>query len=208
MICWNGGVFAQTAGLLQRLLPVMVIACAGVVMAQAPAHAACRCITSDVRGDLDRADAVFGGVVVDSSGTSGGSKSDFATYQIEADTLYTGDVRTSRVEVRSRNDDCALGELEADRRYVFFVTEEGSELRTDRCSGTTASSSRLVRQIEQEVGEGAPLGRSNEPQEPVTVEFTRVSDAEPDSLTRMAAPGAALVLVGLLGLLVVRRVRD
>jgi hypothetical protein len=208
VICWNGGVFAKTAGLLQRLLPVMMLACAVVMLAQVPAHAACRCVQSDLRTDINRADAVFAGVVVDSSGTSGGSSSAFATYQIEADTLYKGDVRTSTVEVRSQNDDCALGDLKADRRYVFFVTEEGSELRTDRCSGTTASSSGLVSQIEQEVGAGSPLGRSNEPQAPVTVEFTKLSDAEPDSLTRIAAPGAALVLVGLLGLLVVRRVRD
>ena len=127
--------------------------------------------------------------------------------EIEADTLYKGDVRTSTVEVRSRNDACALGDLKADRRYVFFVTEEGSELRADRCSGTTASSSGLVSQIEQEVGAGSPLG-AERAAGPVTVEFTKLADAEPDSLTRIAAPGAALVLVGLLGLLVVRRVRD
>ncbi len=117
-------------------------------------------------------------------------------------------MRTSTVEVRSRNNDCSLGDLKADEPYVFFVTEQGSELRADQCGGTASSSGRLVRQVEQVLGEGTPLGRSNEPEEPVTVEFTKVSDAEPDSLTRIAAPGAALVLVGLLGLLVVRRVRD
>lgn len=208
MICWNGGVFATTPGrLLQRLLPVMVLACAGVVLAQVPAQAACRCVQSDVRTDIKRADAVFSGIVVESSGTSG-SKNDFASYQVKADTLYKGDVRTSSLEVRSQNDDCGLGDLKADRRYVFFVTEDGSQLRTDRCSGTAPSSSGLIRQIEQELGEGSPLGRSKGPSEPVTVAFTRVTDAEPDSLTRTAAPGAALVLVGLLGLLVVRRVRD
>ena len=104
--------------------------------------------------------------------------------------------------------DCSLGDLEADKRYVFFVTEQGTDLRADQCGGTAASSGKLVRQVEQVVGDGSPLGRSNQPDEPVTVEFTKVSDAEPDSLTRVAAPGAALVLVGLLGLLVVRRVRD
>ncbi len=191
-----------------RLLAAIVLACAGVVLAQTPSHAVCRCVQSDVRTDIKRADAVFSGVLVDSSGTAGGSKSDFATYEIEADTVYKGDVRTSTVDVRSRNNDCSLGDLESDERYVFFVTEQGSELRADQCGGTAASSGRLVSQVEQVRGEGTALGGSNQPEEPVTVEFTKVSDAEPDSLTRIAAPGAALVLVGLLGLLVVRRVRD
>jgi hypothetical protein len=200
--------FAKPPQLLPRLFSVLVLACVGVVLAQVPSHAVCRCVQSDVSSDIKSADAVFSGVLVDSSGTAAGSKSDFATYEVEGDTVYKGNVRTSTVEVRSRNDDCSLGDLEADKRYVFFVTEQGTDLRADQCGGTAASSGKLVRQVEQVLGDGTPLGRSNQPDEPVTVEFTKVSDAEPDSLTRVAAPGAALVLVGLLGLLVVRRVRD
>ena len=200
--------FAKAPQLLPRLFSVLVLACVGVVLAQVPSQAVCRCVQSDMSSDIKSADAVFSGVLVDSSGAAAGSKSDFATYEVEADTLSKGNVRTSTVEVRSRNDDCSLGDLEADKRYVFFVTEQGTDLRADQCGGTAASSGKLVRQVEQVVGDGSPLGRSNQPDEPVTVEFTKVSDAEPDSLTRVAAPGAALVLVGLLGLLVVRRVRD
>jgi len=200
--------FAKAPRLLPRLFSVLVLACVGVVLAQLPSHAVCRCVQSDVSSDIKGADAVFSGVLVDSSGTAPGSKSAFATYEVEADTLYKGNVRTSTVEVRSRNNDCSLGDLEADKRYVFFVTEQGTDLRADQCGGTAASNGKLVRQVEQVLGDGSPLGRSNQPDEPVTVEFTKVSDAEPDSLTRVAAPGAALVLVGLLGLLVVRRVRD
>jgi hypothetical protein len=201
-------VFAKTPRLLPRLLSALVLACVGVVLVQGPSHAVCRCEQSDVRTDIKRADAVFSGVLVDSSGAAGASKSDFATYEIEADSVYKGDVPTSTVDVRSRNNDCSLGDLKTDARYLFFVTEQGSELRADRCGGTDSRSGKLVSQVEQALGEGTPLGRPNEPEEPVEVEFTKVSDAEPDSLTRIAAPGAALVLVGLLGLLVVRRVRD
>ena len=203
MIWCNGRVLPRWS----RLLIPLVLACAGIVLAQGSAHAVCRCVQGGVEDQVNRADAVFSGVLVDSSGTARG-KSEFATYEIEADTLYEGNVRTANVDVRSRNDDCALGALEADQRYVFFVTEQGSDLRADRCGGTAVRTPRLTRQVEQVTGEGTPLGDTNQPEEPVEVEFTRVSDAEPDSLTRLAAPGAAAVLVGLLGLLVVRRVRD
>jgi hypothetical protein len=208
VICWNGRVFAKVSRVLPRLFSVLVLACVGVVLAQVPSHAVCRCVQGDVKTDIKRADAVFSGVVVDSSGTGGGNKSDFATYQVKADTVYKGIVRTSAVDVRSKNDDCSLGDLKSDEPYVFFVTEQSSELRADQCGGTAAGSGKLVRQVEQVLGKGSPLGGSNKPAEPVEVEFTKVADADPDSLTRIAAPGAALVLVGLLGLLVVRRVRD
>ena len=203
--------FTKTPRLLALLFSALVLACAGIVLAQGSAHAVCRCVQDDgddVQSEIRSADAVFSGVLVDSSGAAAGSKSDFATYEVEADTVYKGDVRTSTVDVRSRNNDCSLGDLESDERYVFFVTEQGSDLRADQCGGTAASSGKLVGQVEQVLGEGTELGGSNQPDEPVAVEFTKVSDAEPDSLTRIAAPGAAIVLVGLLGLLVVRRVRD
>jgi len=206
VICWNGRVFAKVSRVLPRLFSVLVLACVGVVLAQVPSHAVCRCVQSDVKTDIKRADAVFSGVVADSSGTGG--RSDFATYQVKADTVYKGIVRTSTVDVRSKNDDRSLGDLKSDEPYVFFVTEQGSELRADPCGGTAPSSGKLVRQVEQVLGKGSPLGGSNGPAEPVEVEFTKVADADPDSITRIAAPGAALVLIGLLGLLVVRRVRD
>jgi hypothetical protein len=209
VICWNGRVFVKAPLVLPRLFSALVLTCVGIVLAQVPSQAVCRCVQqNDVQTDIKRADAVFSGVVVESSGTTRGSKSDFATYEIEADTVYKGNVRTSTVDVRSKNDDCSLGELKSDKPYVFFVTEQSSELRADRCGGTAASSGKLVRQVEQVLGDGSTLGGTNKPDEPVEVEFTKVADADPDSLTRIAAPGAALVLVGLLGLLVVRRVRD
>ncbi len=49
-------------------------------------------------------------------------------------------------------------------------------------------------------------GRPPVPARPEQAVFTRVADAEPPTLTRMAAPGIALILAGLLGLVVVRRV--
>jgi hypothetical protein len=210
-VIWcNGGVFPRVPRILARLLPALVLACAGVVLAQGSAHAVCRCLQddgNDIQSGLRAADAVFSGVLVDSSGVRG-NKSDFATYEVRADTLFKGDVPTATVEVRSKNNDCALGDLKTDKRYVFFVTEQGSEFRADRCGGTTTRTAGLVAQVEGSTGEGTPLGRSNQPEEPVAVEFTKVADAEPNSLARIAAPGAALVLIGLLGLLVVRRVRD
>ena len=191
-----------------RLLIALLLACSGVVWAQGPAQAVCRCAPGNLQDDISRADAVFSGVLVDSSGAEPGSRSDFATYEIRADTAYKGDVRITAVEVRSRNNDCSLGDLQLDRRYVFFAMAQGSELRADRCGGTRTRTSQLVEQVEEVTGQGTPLGRTGRAEEPVAVEFTRVTDAEPDTLTRLAAPGAALALVGLLGLLVVRRVRD
>lgn len=187
--------------LFSRLLVVLALACSGLVLAQAPAFA-CKCDVASVKKSAARADAVFSGVVLDSTLNRAGSGADKDVYRVEADTVYRGDVTAARVEVVSPVTSCGLGGLQRDESYVFFVAARGTELRADQCGGSGRATDRRIAQIENALGQGTPLNAEPAPTE---VSFTPVDDGAPESLTRLAAPGAALVLIGLLGLLVVRR---
>jgi hypothetical protein len=196
---------------LRRLLVALLLACPGVVLAQPAAHAACTCTAGTIQESARAADVVFSGVLIDqSTGRTGEDDRRETTYEIEGETLYKGDLTTADVEVVSPQRPCGFGELRAEQRYVFFVGEDGASLTTDRCSGTARAADALVRKVERTLGSGTDLGRPQPPAEAEEAVFTKVADAEPESLTRLVAPGVALVLVGLLGLLVVRRrsVRD
>jgi hypothetical protein len=60
-----------------------------------------------------------------------------------------------------------------------------------------------VKKVERVLGDGhTPTTPEPAPEKAV---FTLVDDAEPPALSRIAAPGVALVLAGLLGFFVVRR---
>ena len=194
----------QVLPTVRSLLIALVLACSGVVLSQVPAHA-CKCVAGSVSQEAGRADAVFSGLLVGTSTDTVGPRNRRASVlEIEADTVFKGDVVRPRVEVRSANDSCGLGNLPAGRRYVFFVAEQGGDFVSDQCSGTARESKRLTTQVEDVLGSGTDLTPPQEP-EPVVVDFTRVADAEPETLARLAAPGAALVLLGVLGLVVVRR---
>ncbi len=198
VICWNTRVIA----LFSRLLVVLALACSGLVLAQAPAFA-CKCDVASVKKSAARADAVFSGVVVESSTQRGGAReTDKDVYRVEAETVYQGDVTAAEVEVVSPVTSCGLGGLEQDRAYVFFVAARGTELRADQCGGSGRATDRRIAALEDALGPGTPLNAKPEPTE---VSFKPVDNGAPQSLTRMAAPGGALVLIGLLGLLVVRR---
>ena len=189
---------------VRSLLVALVLACSGVVLTQVPAHA-CTCADLSVKQHATRADAVFSGVLVRTSTGTMGQDRKVTVYDVAADTVFKGDLGRPQVQVVSdRGTTCGLGRLPADRRYVFFVVESRGSYVIDRCSGTGRAAAPLTGQIENVLGKGTDLTPREEP-ERVTVEFTRVADAEPATLTRLAAPGAALVLLGLLGLFVVRR---
>jgi len=190
----------------RSLLIALILACSGVVLSQMPAHA-CKCVDGSVKQEANRADAVFSGVIVKASTGNVGKKDGRATiYEVDAETLYKGDLARRSVDVSSADTSCGLNNLAADRRYVFFVAEQGAGFTTDQCSGTAPAGNQLTAKVQKLLGNGTDLTPREEPEpEPTVVDFTQVADAEPETLTRLAAPGAALVLLGLLGLFVVRR---
>lgn len=193
MICSDGRVLAST----RRFVVALLLALPAVVLTQMPAHA-CTCVNSSVQRDAARADLVFTGVLVDSTSTRKKT-----TYDVRADTVYQGILTNPDVQVVTDASGCGLGGLKSDKPYVFFVSEDGGDLVTDQCSGTSRATDKLTGKIEKLLGPGKPLDKPEPTQ--ASAEFILVEGAEPETFTRLAAPGGALVLIGLLGLFVVRR---
>jgi len=194
------------AALTAALLAPVLLACALVLAPTAAQAAPCKCQDKQTLEQQARAaDVVFSGVLVRSHrGTSTVAQKAATIYEVRGEQLYQGTLSGNTVAVVSPQGDCDLRDMRIDHSYVFFVTEEGAELQADRCGGTAPADDRYVGQVEDVLGAGTPIGAAPPADNPPP-EFTRVADAEPQTLTRMAAPGIALVLVGLLGLVVVRR---
>lgn len=98
-------------------------------------------------------------------------------------------------------DGCSLGGLTQGERYVVFADLSGATLLATGDGGTTVADDALVAEVEQLLGTGRPPV----PPEPPTAQLTPVRTGTPVTFVRAAVPGAVLVLVGLVGLLVTRR---
>ena len=116
--------------------------------------------------------------------------------------VYQGEIDTETVQVRSEKvpKACSLGELLVGTEYMFFVVSSGDPWIAESGGGTVPVDPEVVAKVQRLLGEG------HDPVEPApeSAEFTPVQTGEPPTLSRAAAPGIALVLVGLLGLIVVR----
>jgi hypothetical protein len=148
--------------------------------------------------------AVFTGTVtgVERGPRTDGQPGAVYTHTVTVSRVYQGDVATETVQVQTDRNraGCSLGELATDREYMFFVSGDGMPWLASGSSGTRRANTNVVAAVEGLLGEGKP------PVEPAPEHavFTPAGVAEPQSLSRSAAPGAAMVLVGLLGLLLVR----
>jgi len=199
---------------LRRLLTTLLGAAvaAVLVLGTSPAHAvrpakrAPACPPVSVRDGTKAAKAVFSGTVTDVQRgvRTDGQPGAVYTQAVTVDLVYQGHIDTETVQVQTDRNKaaCSLGALTVNTEYMFFVGGTGQPWVADGTSGTRPSNDTVVAQVERLLGQGSPPIAPT----PETAKFTAVDTSEPQSFTRLAAPGGALVLIGLLGLLVVRGV--
>lgn len=195
MICDDGGVSAA----LRRLLLVLAMAGSGLLLTQVPAQA-CLCGGQGIQAHARTADVVLSGVV---ERADSGSNRDVYTLGVER--IYQGRVDDTSVEVVStRKFSCGV-ELRRERPYVLFAREDGTRLTSGGCTGTDRATPAYVADVEQVLGEGTAIPNPPPSQEPAAPEYTRVEESDKPTFTRLAAPGGAMVLLGLLGLILFRK---
>jgi hypothetical protein len=175
----------------------------GAVLTASPAQArsVAPCPQQSLNKQIKKADVVFRGVVDKVRPVHGKGDQRMRTYKVKADRVYQASLVTDAVVVTAEvGSACPPPTLAQGKRYIFFVTEEGSRLVST--SATAKATKKLTDQVVAKLGNGA----QPQPPPPATAQFTLVADASPPSLSRLLAPGAALLILSLLGLLVVARI--
>jgi hypothetical protein len=173
----------------------------GQTAAQAAPGAHGSCTAGTVKQNVTAADAVFRGVVRKVGQVHGTGKKRYKNYLVAVDRVYQGTLVTRSVVVTARlaKSPCDPGMLTSGTRYLFFADEKGAQLRAS--AGTGTATHKLTHKVVALLGDG----KQPQPKPPLTAEFTKVADATPPTVSRLVAPGAALVIISLLGLLLVGR---
>ena len=185
--------------MVRRFLVLVVVVLTTVVVIDAPAQAVCRCQDLSLPQKVNNAGAIFSGTLTMASGPTTTGNRQTMSYDVKVDRVYKGDITSPRVTVKSDASEasCGLTGMTADTRYLFFARVADADLFANSCGGTGPATSALTQRIVALLGPGStPI-----PPTPEEATFTEVADAEPYPLTRLVAPGAAMVLVGLLGLM-------
>jgi hypothetical protein len=188
------------------LTALLVLSAGGPADAAKPHKNVPLCPPVTVDASTKAAMAVFSGVVTDvqRAARPDGLPGAIYTQTVTVDLVYQGRITTETVSVQTDRNRaaCSLGALSKGSEYMFFVIGTGQPWVATGTSGTRVSDTSVVTAVVDLLGEGVTPIKPP----PETAVFTPVDTSEPQSLSRSAAPGAALVLVGLLGLVVVRGV--
>lgn len=193
--------------LLRRLLVVALFVGVGVIGLQSPASA-CSCVRQDLSQQVKRADAVFTGQVTTSAADTVGSGKrahQVRRYTTEVDRVFKGTVTSSPVMVTSPEGAaaCGFGTIPTDQSWVFVVNGQAHRFVGTSCGGSRPATTAYLGKVTDLLGDGTPLAEPVPEQPPL--EYTSMEDKNPAGLGQLLAPGAAVALLGLLGLLLVRR---
>lgn len=185
-------------------LVVGVLAPAGAsTTPSSPSPSAQRCTPPEVTAAARESRAVFTGEVVGAERVASGRAVEFV-HQVRVTRVYRGRITAETVEVTtSASGECALGRLSDGTAYVFFAAAGEPQWTARNQGGTAEATDALVSRVEATLGAGRPPVAP----EPEEAEFTDVATTEPTSFSRLAAPGLALMLVGVLGFLLVSLLR-
>lgn len=190
-----------------RSLSAALVATAALALGASSATAdepAVKCPFISVADSSKAAMAVFTGTVtaVTEQEKPAGEPGRYYLQDVTVTRVYQGEIETEAVQVRSEKvpKACSLGELAVGTDYVFFTVSSGDPWIAESGGGTVPVDAEVLEKVERVLGDG----RDPVPPAPESAEFTPVETGEPTSLSRAAAPGVALVLIGLLGLVVVR----
>jgi hypothetical protein len=144
------------------------------------------------------ADAVFRGTV---RSTKRNAARQVYVYLVDVEHVWKNSsvlVDAVRVEgPTAKKSPCSLGRLEPGTDMVVLATTRGSKYWTNAKHGTAPAAGPIVDAIQKELGAGTSRTPSGSAP---TATLERVEADPPRSVGRVAAPGAALVLLGLLGL--------
>jgi len=186
--------------LLGRALVHLLLIGAAVLVIPAPAQARA-CVPTTLAKQAQNAEAVFSAQV-----TAVERVGQEASYTVAVETVYKGAVHAKMMVRAPATGATALTNIVANRHYLFLGTLDGTVVQANACGGTRALTAASTTAIVGILGEGSePMGA--EPTTPPAPVITRIDLDEPTSLSRLAAPGGALVIVGLFGLLLLRRPR-
>jgi hypothetical protein len=180
-----------------RVVIAALLAMSGLVLATSAPAFACKCDSADIERQSARADAVF---VAEVQGVTETERK--LEYAVLATHTYKGTVdRETTVVTNQDTTACGLGELTNGTDYVFLVRGDAAPYTATSCDGSGPATDKRLSEVEAVLGPGTEIP---EPAPPAPT-MTKVEASAPPSVARLAAPGAALVLIGLLGLLVVGR---
>ncbi|QSR28536.1 hypothetical protein CFH99_23210 [Nocardioides aromaticivorans] len=136
------------------------------------------------------------------SGTTTSPATRDLLYDVLVDVPVTGDLAADRrVDVVLVGVEGGEEPLRRSRRYLFFATDEGSVLRADGCDGYASGTSLDAATLEE-----IRTALTAEPETPDAVLSKPEGSDGPPDLGRVVAPGAAVSLIGILGLVLISRV--